>query len=249
MLAMIDNRVREFVDLPSVTGPRVGSEQANFVGNGFVHELSHRLARNTFQNADDDVALAADGTDDFDFSGAGPAVPAIALLPMFVLGFSADVSLVNVDNASELVGLVFTEASTNAIAHIEGGFVGAEAHVAHDLEGAHSLFTGQHKVDDLEPVPQRLVRVFEDGADQNGEPITARFGALAALPMEGSIGHGINVNVPAARAMNALGPAAHDEVSLAIIIGREQVIKLLICKLFYGFDAGHIGLPHSMEAT
>jgi hypothetical protein len=47
--------------------------------------------------------------------------------------------------------------------------------------------------------------------------------------------------------MDAFRPAAHNEVAFAVILGRKQVVKLLVCKLFYGFDAGHGGLPHSIE--
>ena len=102
-----------------------------------------------------------------------------------------------------LIGPMLAKASTDAVAHIERRLVGAEAHDALNLQCADAFFADQHHVDDPEPVAERFIRVFEDGANQNGEPIAARLGAFGTLPVEGPISHGINVNIPASRAMDA----------------------------------------------
>jgi len=249
VLVMINSRVREFPEIVAIAGPRVGCEQADFVGNRFVHKFEYGLRVDAFQNFGDDFTLPADCADDLDLAGAWIAGAAAPLVPMFVLVLPADVGFVHLDDASELVRLVFAEASADTVAHIERGFVGAEAHDALNLQCADTLLAGQHHMDDPEPVAEGLIRVLEDRPYQNGEPIAARLGALAALPMEGPIGHGINVNIPASRAMDALGPATGDEVAFAIVIRGKHVVKLLNCKLFYRLCAGHVGLPQSVRAT
>ena len=61
--------------------------------------------------------------------------------------------------------------------------------------------------------------------------------------------HRINVEISTAGAMDAFGPAAGNEIGFASILVGEHVVKLLICKLFYRLDAGHVGLPYSVGAT
>jgi hypothetical protein len=79
------------------------------------------------------------------------------------------------------------------------GLVTAEAHVAHDLQGAHPLFAGQHQVGDFEPVPQRLVRIFEDCASDATKTVSMRRTG-PALPMEGLVGGMVvKLDIPAAR--------------------------------------------------
>jgi hypothetical protein len=166
--------------------------------------------------------------------------------PVTVLVFAADVSVVHFNDASKLVGLVLAEASADTRAHIVCRLVAPEAHVAHDLQCAHSLFAGQHQVNDFEPLPERLVGVFEDRSDQDREPIAASDNALGALPMEGPVSHRVHVHIPAPGAVDAFGPAARNEVGFASFLVREHAVKLLICKLFYRLNAGHDGLPESM---
>jgi hypothetical protein len=86
-------------------------------------------------------------------------------------------------------------------------------------------------------------------SDQNAETVAASGCALAALPVEWAIFYRIHVNVATTRAMDAFWPAARYEVGFAGILIREHAIKLLICKLFYRLDAGHIGLPYPLRPT
>jgi hypothetical protein len=247
VLPVANGGVWECFTKTTISAVVIGRDQADFVGNGFANEPFQRFNVSGFDDASDHVALALYGTDNSCLASAGASLAAAPLVPMFVAVLAADIRFIDFNNASEFVWAMLAQSGADTIAHVERSFVAPESHVAHDLERANSLFAGQHQVNDLEPVAERLVRVFEDCPDQNGEAIAARLGALTALPMIGPIGHGINVNIPASRAMNAFRPAPLDEVSLAIIISNEHVVKLLICKLFYRFDAGHIGLPYRMR--
>src|SRR5262249_12762722 len=150
-----------------------------------------------------------------------------ALVPMLVAGLAADVGLVNLNDAAKPIGLVLRETGTDTIAHVERGFVRTEAHVAVDLQRTHSLLAGHHQVNDLEPVAQRLVRVLKDRSDQHGETIAASGSALRALPMEGSIGDGINVRVAAARATDdACRPPSRDQIRFAGVLVRKELVEL-----------------------
>lgn len=114
----------------------VGADQADLVGNSFIHKAIQCRGISVLNDTQYDVALAADRADNGCLAGTGTASAAIVLVPILIMDLAADVSFVNFDDASKLVGLVLTQCSANAIAHIERGLVRTETHVAHDLEGA-----------------------------------------------------------------------------------------------------------------
>jgi hypothetical protein len=236
---------RSRADIPC----RIGSEQANLVGNGFTDKSDQRIAVECFNNPRNNFAFALDCTNDTDLAGTGAASATAALIPMFVAVLAADVGFVNLDNAAQSIGSMFTQARADAVAHIERGFVGTEAHVAHDLQGANSLLADQHQVNDLEPITERLVRVLEDCPYQHREPIAALLSAFGALPVKGTIGDRVNVDVTAARAMDAFRPAAGYEVDFASPLVREQGVKLLCGQLGNGFNAGDMSLPRSTQGV
>jgi hypothetical protein len=90
-----------------------------------------------------------------------------------VPGFAADESFIDLDNAAQLFGM-FDQRNADAVAHVPGRFVRAEAHVAHDLQRAHAFLAGEHQVDDAKPLAERLIRVLENRADDMGEAVTVR---------------------------------------------------------------------------
>lgn len=242
-----DHAVRVFPGKAAIGSHVVSCEQADLFGHRFPNEAFHCLAIECLNHAGDNFALATDRTNDTRFTGASSARAATPLIPVFVAVLAADIGFIDFNDAAELVGLLLQQSSTNAIAHVERGLVGAEAHVAHDLQAAHSLFAREHQVNNLEPVAERLVGVFEHRPDQNREAIAALRDALGALPVEGTIGDRVHVHIAAAWTVDAFGPAAIDEVLLAGILVREHGFKLLICKLFYRLDPGHFALHPPTE--
>src|ERR1700683_5482057 len=95
MFVVIDSRVRKFIEVVAVAGPRVGREQADFVGNRFVHKVEYGLGGNTRQNFGDSLPLASARPNAFDFARARIARAAAPLVPMFVLILPADVGFVH----------------------------------------------------------------------------------------------------------------------------------------------------------
>ncbi len=235
----------EFIVSPQV----VGREQTDFVGHGFLNESDKGIAVEAFDDARNHLALALHSADDADLAGTRAASTAAALVPMLIFVLPSDVGLIDFDNAAQLIRPMLTKARADAVAHIERGLVRAEAHEPHDLQGANALLTGQHEVNDLEPVPQRLVRVLEDRPDQNGEAVAALFGALSALPMEGAIGDGVHVNVPAAGTVNAFRPTAGLQVLLASRLVGKHRFELGVRKLLDGFDFRHDRLSQPMGGS
>jgi hypothetical protein len=61
---VINLLVRELAKVIAVAGPRVGRQQADLVGNGFVHEIEHGLRRDTLEHAGNHVAVTLDRPDD-----------------------------------------------------------------------------------------------------------------------------------------------------------------------------------------
>src|SRR5690349_19595326 len=189
---------------PLVAGVLIGREQINLGGHGLAHETLERRGIRAVDDAGDHAALAADGARDDQLTrGATPTRPLAAVL---VLGLAADVGLVRFHDAHELAKLGVGKAGADAVAHIVGSAVGAEAHYALHFERGHALLGGHHHVDDPEPVPQAHIRVLENGPDQYREAIAVRRTCLA-LPMERTslqLGHLV---VAAARAADTFGPA------------------------------------------
>src|SRR5665811_1133398 len=154
----------------------------------------------------DDWRLA--GTD------ATSSSTATTLVPMTILGFSADESLINLDDATKFSN-VLHKSGSDLVAHEPCGFIRTEAHVAADLQSAHFLLTGEHQVDDLEPVAEIDFGVLENGPRYVREAIRCVRGALVALPVEGVAFQLAGVRSPTAWAMHALRPSFSDQIGTA----------------------------------
>jgi len=222
-----------------IAGMFVGRDQADFFGYRLPHEGIKSRSIGMRDHSRHDVALAADCADDRDFAGTFAANAAVPLVPVFVVGFAADIGFVYLDDAHEFAKIRVREAATNAVAHIPSRMIRAEAHHTMDLKGADTLLASQHQIHNFKPCFKADVRVFENRADQDGEAIAALFDAFSALPVKGSVLDGIHVNVPATRAMDALGPTARGQILLARIIGREQFFELRDRHLRGEFDFAH----------
>ena len=84
---------------------------------------------------------------------------------MTVLVLAADVGFINFNDTAKFF-LRLHHSGADFVAHQVSGVVGAEAHLPLDLKGRDSLFADGHQMYDLEPLPERLVGVLEDGASR-----------------------------------------------------------------------------------
>jgi len=95
MFVVIDRAVRVRSWQASVSGPRIGCQRDDFVGNRFGNKRDDGIASGALQHAGNDIALALHGTDD-----GYLAVVAFLFVPVTVLVVSADVGFINLDNAA-----------------------------------------------------------------------------------------------------------------------------------------------------
>src|SRR6185437_15800340 len=141
----------------------IGSDQAHFVANHFLHKPFGTLPSDLIENAGDHVALTLHSADHRHLTGTAAAAPTVTALAMFVVGFATNPCLINLDNAAEF-GFRLDESRADFVAHAPSRPVRAKAHYALDLEGADTLFAGEHRVRDAKPLLERLVRVLKNGA-------------------------------------------------------------------------------------
>jgi hypothetical protein len=145
---MVHSAMRIFAAKMVVDLVSVGAKQADFFGNGLSHEFVDCRAVDTQYNARNDVALSLDCTDDGSFERIlATSARSAALIPMAILIFGADIGFVHFNDTAELLD-VLDKRGSDFVAHEPRGFVGTEAHVAHDLQRTHALFGSQHKMRD-----------------------------------------------------------------------------------------------------
>ena len=227
------------VGQPVVAGVLIGAEQANLGRNGLANEILKADSADAADNAGDHVTLALHCAHNRDFAGCDrtglTAIPAtLTFVPVLV--FSADESFIDLDNAAKL-GFRLNQGSANFVAHAPSCFVAAKPHKTHDLQCTHTLFAGQHEVCDLEPIPKRLVRVFEDGACDARKPIAVLCTGFA-LPMEAR-SEGIDLQIATAGAVNAVRPPTGDQIGPAMGLIREHILELGAGELVNWCRSGH----------
>lgn len=246
--ALADDPMRIGAIEEAIAGMFVGREQADLVRHGLVNEGVQRLGVGVVNHPQHDVALAADRANHGGLAGANAARTAIALVAMLVRRLAAYIGFINLNNAAKLIEIHFDQRRANAMAHIPSGFVGAETEMAMDLPRAHSLLAGEHQVNDLKPCSQVNIGVFKDRSGNVGEPIAAS-AAIRALPFEF---HGLEFVRPvraAARANDAIGPAARDQIGVAGVLIGERRFKLSDGHLdnLLRLLPGHDGSPYRQE--
>jgi hypothetical protein len=219
----------------------IGREQRDFIGHYFANEMFGGIFGDAAQRAGDHVALARYSADHWRLAGTCTARFAVMLLvPMPVCVFAADPRFVNFDDAAQL-HFRFNEGRADFVAHGMRGAVRAEAHHPLNLQRAHSLFAGQHQMSNAEPLAQWLFGVLEDGPGNVREAIGSHGSALVALPRK-SAGQFGNLWIATARAANALGPAAGDQIDAASIFIGERRFELRdrhLMHWFRAFEGGH----------
>jgi hypothetical protein len=175
-----------------------------------------------------------------------------SLVPMTIAAIATDDGFIDLNNPAKLLH-VLNEGGSDLVAHKPSRFVRTEAHVAKDLEGAHSLLRNKHKVRDAEPIFERLIRIFKNCPGKVREAVThvTTRRALGALPMPSAAMKFIDSIVPATRAAHTVRPTPNDQILDAIVLSFKQRIELRCGHLMDGlrlFCAGHVGFPQIVGA-
>lgn len=221
VICVPDDLVAVAVDLAKavVANPLVRDQEAHLLGNRLSNELAEKVAAYALDDAGDDVALPLDSADHGLFArpdaATTGATASLGVVP--VLGLPASKGFVNLDDAAQL-NFGLDQGRADFVTHGMGRLIAAEAHHPLDLQGAHAFLARKHVVGDAVPVAERLLGVLEDRADQGGEAVGRRR-TFSALPVKRLVGRSvINFGIAAARAANALWPAARDQVPKAGLI-------------------------------
>jgi hypothetical protein len=224
----------------------VGTEQADFVRDGFANECGESGGLYVRDYTRNHIALACDSADDGSFAGTNAACTAAAstLIPMPVFGQTADESFIDFDNSAEFSN-VLHQGHADLVTHGPSRLIRTEAHIALDLQGAHALFAGQHEVDDAIPVTEWLVCVLEYCSGNVRKAIAGIGGALIALPAPWAIRQFMRVLCAAARASNPIWPTATNEICATGIFVLEHPFELRDRKLmdWFGLLACHKAFP------
>src|SRR6266542_2092805 len=225
---VVDDAVRVLGIKPSVADPLVGAQQANLLRHRAAHESLKNVAAHAVDNPRDDLALALDSADYGDLARASAATSApAALVPVPVLRLAADEGFIDLDDPHQLAEVLVRQPGSDAMAHVPGGRIGAEAHVTMDLQRADPLFAGQQQVNDPEPLPQWLIRVFEDRTDDGREAVVgSRRGARVAEVVPRHRAVRFDLGITAAWADDEFRPAMLGEVDLAGVFVREQPLEV-----------------------
>lgn len=231
-----------------VSGPVVRAQQGNLVRDRLVDECAQGFTLNVLDDAGNDVALATDCADNNRL--AFPIALTAALVPMPVARVAADNCFIHFDDPGELLH-VLHHCGSDLVAHEPSRFVGAEAHVAVDLKGAHALLADQHQVRDSEPILEGLIRIFKNCSGKTRETIAsiAARSALRTLPMPCPGMQLIDGRIATARTNDALRPSANDQIRFAVVLSLKQSVKLRCGHLMDGLRllcAGHNDISPSI---
>ena len=238
---VIDHFVRVFLMKLAVPHPLVRDQQAHVIRYGFIDELGQGFSFDVPNDTSHHIALALDRTryDRLASAASSAEISSSTFTSVLVLGFPADKGFIDLDDPAELRGIARAQGDSNAMAHIPGGLVRTEAHVAADLQGAHALLTRQHQVRHLEPIQQRLVRVLEDCSTDVREAIGRHGRALIALPMPGIVLQLGRIVRTTTGALHTLRPAFADEIGRTGRLIRKGLLELWDRHLMQKFCSGH----------
>jgi len=240
---VIDGAVIVFAPQPPIAGIGVGAQQTDAIGNRLANESFDSFSFGIFDNARHDIAFTFDCADDGGLAARAAPGSSIAFIQVPVFVVAADVGFINLDHAAELVHVALDQRRADLVAHQPRGFVGAESHIAHNLQCTDAFLGRRHQVHNFEPVAERLVSVFKDRPGDVGEPIAGLRSAIVALPVPRIAFQFGNLS-PAAGTTDAFGPAAPDEIGATGFFVGEHALEIDDGELMDWLGLpGHDGLP------
>ncbi len=197
-------------------------DQINLVAHGSAHETIQGGRISVLDHLADDVAFATDSADHRGF--ATHAGDVLLFVPVTILVFAADAGFVDFNDTHKLLEIGIIHCRTQAMAHIPRGAVVAASDLTLNLKRADSLFGIEYLPENLEPSLQWIVRVFENGSRNYGEPIgvAAPASDIRALPFPRQFNLVDVIWLAATRAFNlAVRPTTLHQELLAGVVRRK----------------------------
>lgn len=238
-LSMVDDLMRVFLMQLPIAHPLIGDQQAHIIRHGFIHKAGQGFGFHIGNDTSNHIALALYRSSHHRLARPCASGASITVVPMSVFGFATDKGFIHFNDPAELGRVSGRHRHTNTMAHIPGGLVGPEPHVAANLQGAHALLARQHQVRDLEPIQQRFIRVLEDRSADMGETIGRDRRTLVALPMPRVAFQLRWIRRTTTWALHAIRPAFADEVLATGFLVRKRFLELWNSQLMQKFLSGH----------
>src|SRR5581483_3117787 len=210
---------------------------ARSMAHGLMREPSDRELRvarvlvGRVDDSADDIPLPGNRADDGrlvrDPAVSGPVLPGSALsAAMAVLGFPTDIRLVDLHDAHQHLEVGIFHRSPEPVTHVPCGLIGPRPDLSLNLLRADALLAVEHLPENLEPHHERVLRVLEDRAADDGEAVGVPLPTLlpGALPVPGASVERVDMLArPAAGARHGLGPATAEEELFAVLVAREAL--------------------------
>lgn len=224
LMAAVINRLMPIAHLiqRSVASRVVRSYQFNIVAHGLTNKISQRLRGGVLDHFADHVSLAGDRADDA--SLAATARYSASLVRVAILVLAADIGFVNLHDTHKLQEVRILHRSAEPVAQIPSRLIGTRSDLPMNLEGANALLAVEHRIQNLKPRSQRILRVLHDGAGQQRETIAA-IAALRTLPVARTLQR-VHLLIRATRALNASRPAMGEDILTAGFFRGERFHQL-----------------------
>jgi hypothetical protein len=208
--------------------PFIRGYQIHLVTNCLGDEPIQRSLVRAFDDSANHVALTGNCPNNSSLSAA--ARDMTFLVPMAILVFAADKSLVYFHDSHELLEIGIHHPGPEPMAHIPSSLM-SSADLPGDLECTDALLTIQHLPEHFKPRLKVNVGILENGADCDGKAIGGSLGGRACLadPMPRARFELIHFGICATRALNTTRPATLHQEFLAGVVGREGFHELLKC--------------------
>ena len=203
----------------------VRGDQVHLVAYSLADKLIQGFPISGFDYSADHIALAGNRSYNSDLRAATSGM--LLFVPMAILILAADISFIYFNDAHELLKVGVCHSGAKSMAHIPSGLMGSPD-LSRDLQSTDTFLTVEHLPEHFKPSFDVNVRILKDRAHGNGETVGRPLcgSASFANPVPRAGFELIYFLALAARALDAVRPAAlHDEFLASIII-RERFHQL-----------------------
>lgn len=245
-LRVVNDLVGIFFMQLAVAHPLIGDQQADVIRHSFIHKAGQGFGFHVGNDASHHTTLALyrSGHNSLPRSCSPCFAVPVAVVP--ILSFAADKGFVHFHDPAKLGSVTSGHSHSDSVAHVPSRFVGPEAHVAADLQGAHALLARQHQVSDFEPIQQRFIRVLEDRSANVREPIRRHGRTLVALPVPRVIFELGWIGLATTWTRHTFRPTLTDKVLAASVLIWKRFSELWNGQLMQKFLSGHDRVSNSM---
>ena len=196
--------------------------EINLIAYRFLDEFRERCRVRILNHLTDYVSFATDRTEYGSFGRRSGFVDALAHVAISI--FPAEIGFVDFNYAHQFAKVRVLHCGAEPMAQIPRRLIGTRPDLPMNLEGADALLAVKHRIENLKPRCQRIFSVLKNGTGQQSKAVTILC-AFRALPTTRQLKR-VDLFVSAARAADAIRPAAGKDVFAALFFRREGFHQL-----------------------